>query len=292
MNPVLDWGDPHRINADLHCHSVQSDGVLNPEELAQRAAEQGVQIWSLTDHDEVSGVARARAAAKAHGLAFVAGVEISVTCMAQTVHIVGLNVDETHPALLNGLESVREGRNARAQDMGHQLAKAGIHGAYEGALKYVGNPALVSRTHFARYLVDQGVCSDVREVFTRFLTPGKPGYVPHDWASLPEAVGWIRAAGGQAVIAHPGRYSLSPLQLDALIDWFKALGGEGIEVVTGSHTVDEYKSFARKALRCGLKASRGSDFHGPNESHVNLGQLPDLPDGCVPIWDNWSHRFQ
>lgn len=284
----IDWSDPHLINADLHCHSTTSDGTLEPEELAARAAANGVQIWSLTDHDEVGGLARAAAAAKQHNLIFVPGVEISVTWSAVTLHIVGLNVDYQDSPLSRGLASVRSGRTERALEMSRQLERAGIENVYEGALKYVGNPNLISRTHFARCLVERKICSDIREVFERFLTPGKPGYVPHEWASLKEAVEWILDSNGQPVIAHPGRYSLNPMQMDELIDQFVRLGGVGIEVVTGSHTTDQYSTYARKSVRSGLKASRGSDFHGPEESRVNLGELPRLPDGCVPIWDNWS----
>ena len=284
----INWDDPHSINADLHCHSVVSDGTLTPEELAQRAAENGVRVWSLTDHDEVGGLARAAQAAAKHGLLFVPGVEISVTWSGVTLHIVGLNVDYADSPLADGLASVRSGRTERAQEMSRQLEKVGIEGVYEGALKYVGNPNLISRTHFARCLVERGVCTDFRDVFERFLTPGKPGFVPHEWASLKQSVDWILESNGQAVIAHPGRYDINDMQMDELVDQFVKLGGEGIEVVTGSHTVDQYSRYARRSLRSGLKASRGSDFHGPKESRVNLGELPNLPDGCVPIWDNWG----
>ena len=284
----INWDDPHSINADLHCHSVVSDGTLTPEELAQRAAENGVRVWSLTDHDEVGGLARAAQAAAKHGLLFVPGVEISVTWSGVTLHIVGLNVDYADSPLADGLARVRSGRTERAQEMSRQLEKVGIEGVYEGALKYVGNPNLISRTHFARCLVERGVCTDVRDVFERFLTPGKPGFVPHEWASLKQSVDWILESNGQAVIAHPGRYDINDMQMDELVDQFVKLGGEGIEVVTGSHTVDQYSRYARRSLRSGLKASRGSDFHGPKESRVNLGELPNLPDGCVPIWDNWG----
>lgn len=288
LQHTIDWSDPYDINADLHCHSTTSDGTLSPTELAQRAAANGVQIWSLTDHDELGGLAEAQAAATACGMLFVPGVEISVTWSCTTLHIVGLCVDYIDSPLVEGLASVRAGRTERAMEMGRLLGRVGIDGAYEGALKYVGNPALISRTHFARHLVERGVCTDVRDVFARFLTPGNPGYVPHEWASLPDAVGWILESGGLPVIAHPGRYSLNPLQMDELIDQFVRLGGVGVEVVTGSHTTDQYATFARQSLRSGLKASRGSDFHGPTESRVNLGELPCLPDGCVPIWDNWG----
>lgn len=284
----LTWGDPHQINADLHCHSTVSDGTLSPEELAARAAAAGVQVWSLTDHDEVGGLARAKAAAQAHGMLFIPGVEISVTWAGKTLHIVGLNVKYENSVLEQSLAQVRSGRLERAKEMSRQLEKVGIDGVYEGALKYVGNPNLISRTHFARCLVERKICTDVRDVFARFLTPGRPGYVPHDWASLRESVEWILASDGIPVIAHPGRYDINELQMDELITQFKNLGGVGIEVVTGSHTIDQYTRYARRALLAGLKASRGSDFHGPEESRVNLGELPRLPDGCVPIWDNWA----
>lgn len=284
----INWNDPHLINADLHCHSTVSDGTLSPEELAARAASNGVQIWSLTDHDEVSGLARAKAAAEKNKLLFVPGVEISVTWGGTTLHIVGLNVNFEQHGLIQGLSSIREGRTQRALEMSAQLEKVGVKGVFEGALKYVGNPELISRTHLARCLVERGICTNMREVFERFLIPGKPGYVPHQWASLNQAVQWILDAQGLPVIAHPGRYRLNDMQMDELIKQFVEMGGVGLEVVTGSHTVDQYSKFARRCLNAGLKASRGSDFHGPAESRVNLGELPQLPDGCVPIWDNWE----
>lgn len=287
----LNWKDPHGINADLHCHSTLSDGTLEPEVLARRAAANGVQVWSLTDHDEVEGLARAEKAAQEQGLLFVPGVEVSVTWSRKTLHIVGLNVCFRESPLSEGLNAVRSGRTERALEMSRQLEKIGIEGVFEGALRYVSNPRLISRTHFARCLVERGICANTSDVFSRFLTPGKPGYVPHEWASLAQAIGWIKDSGGVAVIAHPGRYDLSPLQMDELIRQFIELGGTGIEVVTGSHTVDQYKVFARQSLKSGLKASRGSDFHDPDESRVNLGDLPALPDGCIPIWDNWEKIF-
>lgn len=287
----INWNDPHTINADLHCHSILSDGTLTPEELAQRAASNGVQIWSLTDHDEVGGLARAAKAAADLNLIFVPGVEISVTWSAVTLHVVGLNVDYVDSSLAKGLASVRSGRNERALEMSHQLEKVGLENVYQGALNYVGNPNLISRTHFARCLVERKVCADIREVFERFLTPGKPGYVPHEWASLRQAVEWILNSNGLPVLAHPGRYDLNSIQMDELVEQFVKLGGVGLEVVTGSHTPDQYVTYARKSMRSGLKASRGSDFHGPLESRVNLGELPRLPDGCVPIWDNWGSLF-
>ncbi len=281
-------GFKRMLNIDLHCHSTVSDGVLPPAAVAARASANGVDVWALTDHDEVSGVAAARAAAAAHGMRYVAGVEISITWGGETVHIVGLQIDETNPALMQGLAATRSGRVQRGHEMAQQLAAAGIPDAFQGALKYVGNPLLMSRTHFARYLVERGICRDIPEVFRNYLAEGKPGYVPHRWATLTEATDWIRGAGGIAVIAHPGRYRFSDLAQGALFDEFKQLGGTAIEVVTGSHTPEQYESYARVAKHYGFLASRGSDFHGPGESRIDLGQLPPLPDSLTPVWHNWQ----
>jgi len=273
------------INADLHCHSVVSDGTLTPEQLAERAKANGVQLWALTDHDELGGQQRARDAASALNLDYLAGVEISVTWMGQTIHIVGLGIDADHLGILEGLRRTREGRGDRAQMMAEQLAKVGIPGAYEGALHYAGNHQLISRTHFARFLVEQGICKNTEHVFKNYLVEDKPGYVPHMWATLDDAVAWIKAAGGVAVIAHPGRYSrLNAMQMDELYKHFKDIGGLAIEVITGSHSPDQYQTFGKIAQQYGFLASRGSDFHDPNESHIDLGNLPLLPDHLKPVW--------
>lgn len=284
MNPLQ--------NADLHCHSTVSDGTLSPEDLAARASGNGVQLWALTDHDEISGQHRAAAAAKAQGMRYLTGTEISVTFIGQTVHIVGLGFDADDIQLREGLRRTRGGREERAMEMSEGLAKVGIQGAYEGALKFVGNPELISRTHFARFLVESGVCKETSEVFRKYLTEGKPGFVPHRWASLKDAVGWITGAGGMAIIAHPARYKFTPNEEFALFTEFKALGGQGVEVVTGSHTVAEYATYADTAREFGLAASRGSDFHSPDESHTELGTLPFLPANLTPVWDVLASRIQ
>jgi predicted metal-dependent phosphoesterase TrpH len=272
------------LNADLHCHSVVSDGTLTPEALAERAKANGVTLWALTDHDELGGQQRAKAAASAINLDYLAGVEISVTWMGQTIHIVGLGIDANHQGIIEGLRSTRAGRGNRAKLMAEQLLKVGIPGAYEGALHFAGNHDLISRTHFARYLVEQGVCKDTEHVFKNYLVEDKPGYVPHMWAKLDDAVSWIKSAGGVAVIAHPGRYNFNAMQMDELYKHFKELGGLGIEVITGSHSPDQYKTYAKIAQQYGFLASRGSDFHDPNESHIDLGTLPYLPDHLTPVW--------
>ncbi|MBS0430718.1 MAG: PHP domain-containing protein [Proteobacteria bacterium] len=280
------------LNADLHCHSVVSDGTLTPEELAVRAQANGVELWALTDHDEVGGQHRAAAAARAAGMAYLTGTEISVTFCNETVHIVGLGFDADNAEMTQGLYDTRGGRGKRAQEMAEQLAQVGIRGAYEGALRFVGNPELISRTHFARFLVEQGHCKDTSEVFRKFLTEGKPGYVPHRWANLKDAIRWINDAGGMAVIAHPGRYKFTANEEYALFTEFKAHGGRAVEVVTGSHTPAEYVEYADKALEFGLAASRGSDFHSPDESHCDLGKLPVLPGKLTPVWELLADRIQ
>ena len=272
------------LNADLHCHSVVSDGTLTPEALALRAQENGVQIWALTDHDEVGGQSRARTAAQDLGMRYISGVEISVSWANQTLHIVGLGIDENNPQLIQGLYDTRNGRTNRAKAISAELEKIGIQNAYSGALRFVGNPELISRTHFARHLVESGVCASTEEVFQNYLVAGKPGFVDHVWANLADAIQWITGAGGIAIIAHPGRYRYSDLQKEELYAQFKDLGGKGIEVVTGSHTPEEYAIFAKVAQRYGFLASRGSDFHSPDESDIDLGCLPNLPAPLRPVW--------
>jgi predicted metal-dependent phosphoesterase TrpH len=277
----------HSLNADLHSHSLASDGALSPRDLVHRAQRQGVELFALTDHDTVDGLAQAQAAARESGQRFVAGVEISVTWSGRTVHVVGLGIDPADASLRAGLESVRSGRMARAREMGEQLAAIGIDGAFEGALALAGNPDLVSRTHFARYLVSTGQCADTRQVFRRYLAEGLPGYVPHRWATLADAVRWILVAGGTAVIAHPGRYKFDATRMTELLAEFKELGGEALEVATSNHGAHEARRFARQAQAFGFEASRGSDFHSPADGDVEIGRVERLPSSLKPVW----HRF-
>lgn len=281
------------LDYDLHCHSIVSDGLLSPAEVVARAAERGVKFLALTDHDDTDGLAEAAAAAAQHGMQFINGVEISVSWRTHTLHIVGLHIDPAYAPLVEGLRMIRSGRGARAQLMAESLARSGIGGALEGAYRYVSNPGLIGRTHFARFLVESGHCKDVRSVFRNFLVKGKPGYVPHQWATLPDAISWIRGSGGVAVLAHPGRYTagrkaMGQKTLRELLGEFVELGGQGIEVVSGSHTPEQYAEFARYAKEFGLLASCGSDFHGPGESYRDLGRLPDFPLDCHPVWQAWE----
>lgn len=275
------------MNVDLHCHSNVSDGALPPAEVARRAARNGVEVWALTDHDQLEGLPEAREAALAAGMRFVEGVEISVTWRGNTIHVVGLRVDPENDALAAGLAVVRGGRLERARRIAAELKDAGIEGAFEGALRHAENPAMVSRTHFARHLAQVGAVEDMKDAFGRYLVPGKPGYVPHQWAALADAVHWIRGAGGQAVLAHPGRYGLSAGAMDALLREFRDAGGEAIEVVTGSHSPDQYRHFGALAAQYHFAASRGSDFHGPQEG-AEFGSLPPLDPALRPVWRDWA----
>jgi predicted metal-dependent phosphoesterase TrpH len=272
---------------DLHSHSTCSDGVLTPSALVQRAAERGVQVLALTDHDEVAGLDEAHAAAREAGITLISGTEVSVTWQNETVHVVGLRVDHSNRDLDAGLAAVRSGRDSRAKRIGEALAAAGIPDAFESALAYVTSERLVSRTHFARFLVEAGHVRDINDAFRRYLGSGKPGYVPHAWASLQQAVGWIRTAGGQAVIAHPGRYKLSESAMRELLGEFRDLGGDALEVVSPSHTPRQFAEYARLARAFGLTCSCGTDFHAPSESRFDFGDLPDLPRGSEPVWRGW-----
>lgn len=275
------------IAYDLHTHSSASDGTLAPAELVRRAAGAGVDVLALTDHDTTEGLAEAGRAAAAAGIRLINGVEVSVTWNAMTIHVVGLGFDRDNSALQQGLVCLREFRDWRAVEIGRRLEKAGIAGAFDGARRYSGG-RLISRTHFARYLVEQGHAATVRDVFRKFLLRNKPGHVSGRWAALEDAVRWITQAGGQAVIAHPARYGLTRTKLRRLIGEFRECGGEGIEVVSGSHNRDECYTMARHARDSGMLASAGSDYHGPENPYVDLGRLMPLPDGTRPVWSRWE----
>jgi predicted metal-dependent phosphoesterase TrpH len=272
---------------DLHCHSTRSDGLLSPADVVRRAAERGVDVVALTDHDEVAGLDEAQSAARDAGIGIVEGSELSVTWQGTTIHVLGLGIDGRNGALSQALQTVREGRDARARRIGESLAQAGIDDAYDGARAYVTSERLISRTHFARHLIDKGHARDMKDAFSRFLTSGHPGHVPHAWPTLAEAVRWINGAGGQAIIAHPGRYKLSQRDLRALVQEFRDLGGAGLEIVSPSHTSAQYDAFARLGRVFGLKGSCGSDFHGPGESRFDFGDVAALPPGVDPIWSGW-----
>ena len=275
---------------DLHSHSTASDGTMSPAGLVEHAARQGVDVLALTDHDTTDGVEEASAAARRLGLRLVPGVEISVTWNRRTIHVVGLGIDPDCGALRDGLAGLRRYRRWRAEEIGRRLERAGVKGALAGARRFAGGSS-IGRIHFARYLVEQGHAQEMGQVFKRFLVKGKPGYVAGEWATLGQATEWICAAGGMAVIAHPARYRLSATQLRRLIGEFRENGGVGIEVVSSSHSRDDCFAMALHARRAGLLASCGSDYHGPDNPRAELGRIPALPNGCLPVWESPRWRL-
>ena len=284
-------------NFDLHNHTIASDGLLTSRALIDLAVASGCDAVALTDHDTTDGLFEAGEAAKENNLRFIRGVEISVTWPRSatggdphpdikpiTIHIVGLGIDPANPVLANGLETIRAGRMTRARLMGEDFSRVGIDGLFEDAFDIAENKTMIGRTHFARALAARGLVKSVGKAFERYLTFGRPGYVTHQWATLADAVSWIRAAGGVAVVAHPGRYKLSRAEMHLLMNDFKAAGGRAIEVITGSHQPHQYREFGALAREMGFLASRGSDYHGPGESHFPPGKLPLLPADLTPVW--------
>lgn len=272
---------------DLHCHSNVSDGLLSPAELMSHAAENNVQAIALTDHDDIAGLSEASITAKSLNIIFINGVEISVTWKKRTLHIVGLNFDKDNKLLFQGLKKIRDGRYKRAQLMADGLGMAGIQGAMDGAKSYAKN-STIGRIHFAQFLVAQGYAKDISAVFKKFLTHGKPGYVDHEWISLEESIRLINGAGGDAIIAHPGRYDMGNKLYPKLFQEFKDLGGTGVEVMSGSQDPSQANYFSKLAANYNLFSSCGSDFHGKGISHRALGNVRSLPNDSIPIWTKWD----
>jgi 3',5'-nucleoside bisphosphate phosphatase len=273
---------------DLHSHSNISDGLLSPTELVGHAAAHGVKVLALTDHDDIGGLAEAQQAAVQHGIQLVNGVEISVTWKKRTLHVVGLNFNPLDTTLMKSLATVRQNRIDRAKQMALGLEKAGIYGSFEAASSYA-QQSILTRMHFARFLVERQYAKDAKSVFKKYLIKGKPGFVDHEWMSLESALNLIISSGGVAVLAHPGRYDIRRTNMLLLLEEFRGLGGAAIEVVTGSHTAAQYVEYAKYAQLFGLKASLGSDYHGRGISFMEMGRLPALPSNCVPVWHDWPH---
>ncbi|VAW79212.1 FIG00031715: Predicted metal-dependent phosphoesterases (PHP family) [hydrothermal vent metagenome] len=276
------------IRYDLHSHSTASDGTLNPTALLERARAADLDVLALTDHDTLAGIAEADIAAQEAGLFLIPGVEISVSWRNMTIHVLGLNVNPGYQPLLDGLVTLQEHRIWRAEEIARKLEKNGIAGALAGAKKHCKGKIL-SRTHFAHFLVEAGRATSIRDVFKHFLVRGKPGFVGGEWASMEDALRWIIEAGGLPVIAHPARYGLTRTKLERLVDEFREAGGVGLEVVSGSQSRDETLHMAAVTRTKKMFASCGSDYHGPEKPWVDLGRLRELPDGCTPIWhaDSW-----
>ena len=269
---------------DLHCHSCISDGTLTPAELVRRAAGRGVRRLALTDHDTVAGLPEAHAEGVARGVQVIPGVELSTGWAKRTIHVLGLGFDPDAPALRAGLAHLATLRHERAERIAHSLDRAGVPGALEGAGALARGPSL-GRTHFARFLERHLGLRHLGEVYRRYLVPNRPGHVAVNWPALEEAVGWIRAAGGIAVLAHPGRYRLTKTKLRELIAAGQGAGMEGIEVASGRSTPAEIGWLADVARRHGLLASAGSDFHSHEMPWIDLGRLKPLPDDLPRVLD-------
>jgi len=271
---------------DLHLHSTASDGVLDPAALVAHVAACGVGLMALTDHDTVAGVEAAANAARSAGIGFVAGVEVSARWRGRTIHVLGLAVDSTDSRLAAGLASQQALREQRAERIAARLDAAGAPGsAALASIRAAGS--LPTRTHFARALVAAGVSADAGAAFERWLGRGRPGSVPSEWPELHETTSWILAAGGEAAIAHPLRYLLSGGARRELCTEFRAAGGHGVEVVTGSAGPAQREQAISLAVRCGLEGSVGSDFHDPAVPWNPPGRLAKLPDSIRPIWSDF-----
>lgn len=268
---------------DLHCHSNASDGQLTPTELLDLAAAQSIQRLALTDHDTVAGLAEAGTAAARHGIELIPSVELSVSWERRTLHVVGLQIDTQAPALVAGLAKLQDARQERAQAMAARIEKAGVADAW-GRLQTITSGAQPTRTHMARLLVECGLVKDMKQAFKRYLAAGKPAYVRAEWASLREAIHWIHAAGGLAVLAHPMRYPMTANWRERALRAFKEAGGDAMEVCSGACLRPEVEQATRLAQKFELLASAGSDFHGPEQHWLQLGRLAPLPPALTPVW--------
>ncbi|ROO26837.1 phosphoesterase [Salinisphaera orenii MK-B5] len=270
---------------DLHAHSTRSDGRLTPGTLVARAAEAGVTTFALTDHDTTDGLADARAAADAHGMCFVNGVEISVTWQRRTLHIVGLAFDVDDAGLGAGLARLQHTRRERAERIAHKLEKCGVADALPRAQALAGD-GQITRPHFARLLIEDGVCRDNAQAFKRHLRPGRDAHVAVEWAPLEDAVAWIQGAGGIAVLAHPFGYGFSAVWRQRAIAAFAQAGGDALEISTGTTDRQQEITAARNAAQHGLAGSLGSDFHAPEQFWLGLGRLRALPGDLPAVWQD------
>jgi 3',5'-nucleoside bisphosphate phosphatase len=272
---------------DLHCHSTASDGALSPQDLVRRAKQYGVTHLALTDHDTVAGVAEAQIAAEMEGINLITGIEFSTTWQSHCLHIVGLNLDPSHSLIAEGSHAIQTIRNERAEKISGKLEKKRILGAFESVKQAAGN-GMITRTHFAEFLLSQGYVTTLQGAFDHYLGEGKPGYVSTHWPGLEEVINWITASGGIAVLAHPMRYKLTGSWMRRLLMEFKEMGGLSIEVVSGRNNPEEINTLAHYAKQFDLAGSAGSDFHNPKNIWVELGRLNPMPDIVKPVW----HLFE
>jgi len=274
------------MKIDLHNHSYYSDGVLSPSEVVRLAKEQGCDVFALTDHDTTDGLAEAQQQADEIGLNLVHGVEVSAMWSNMTVHIVGLGVDIENKTLQAGLKQHQEFRQVRAEKMARGLGGAGVFNAMEKT-QAIAKKGMITRTHFAQMLVQEGVCKDMRSVFKRFLTGKKPGGVGGKWAQFDEVIEWIHAAGGKAVLAHPLRYRMTNTKVKRTMSDLATNGCDGVEVVTGSSNADEITLISQWARELDLLASSGSDYHGWPNQRIHIGHLQAMPNVNKTVWRDW-----
>lgn len=272
---------------DLHCHSTASDGRLTPEELVAAAAKEGVRLLALTDHDTMDGLPAAQASAQTCGITLVPGVEISARLNQRTLHIVGLNVNPQTPTLCAGLAELQQQRRQRAQTIAAKLERLGVGDALQRAT-LLARGGQITRTHFARLLVDAGVCKSLQQTFKRYLGAGKAAYAAAQWVPMAQAIEWIEAAGGIAVLAHPMQYRLSATAHRRMLEGFREAGGRALEVCSGNSQPADVQRCADDARHYGLLGSVGSDFHGPEQYWLRLGGAPPLPDDITPVWSRFS----
>ncbi|ELY4663399.1 PHP domain-containing protein [Cronobacter muytjensii] len=273
---------------DLHSHTTASDGLLTPEQLVHRAVEMGIHTLAITDHDTTAGLPAAHQEIARAGLALrlIDGVEISTLWENHEIHIVGLGIDIAHPAMIAFLEEQARRRTQRAERIAERLEKARIPGALEGARR-LADGGVVTRGHFARFLIEDGRANNMADVFKHYLARGKTGYVPPQWCTIEQAIDVIHHSGGQAVVAHPGRYQLSAKWLKRLLSAFAQAGGDAMEVAQCQQAPNERNQLASYAVQFGLLASQGSDFHQPCP-WIELGRRLWLPEGLTPVWHRWS----
>ncbi len=274
---------------DLHCHSTASDGRLAPADVVARAADAGVTLLALTDHDSIDGIAEARVAAAEADIELIAGTEISASWQKRTLHVVGLGIDTESDVLKAGLAEHQQMRVARAEKMAAKLEKAGLSNAAERAASMTAD-GQITRTHFARLLVEDGLVKDMNGAFKKYLKPGKPGYVGSDWCELEDVIRWIHAAGGKAVLAHPFGYNMTASWRRRMLSAFSEEGGDAMEVCCGNSTADEITQATKDADAYELMGSIGSDFHGPDQHWLALGKVQSLPKSVQPVWTTLSQR--
>ena len=271
------------MKADLHNHSYYSDGVLSPAEVVRLACQAECDLFSLTDHDTTDGIAEAQLEADSLNLKLVNGVEISALWGNMAIHILGLGIDINNDILQTGLEHNQKLRKERAEKIALGLWRSGIKDALEKTQSF-SKTDMLTRTHFAQMLISEGYCKDMKAVFRRYLTGKKPGGVRVEWKEFDEIVHWIHAAGGKALIAHPFRYRMTHTKIQTMLNDFKCVLGDGIEVVTGTSSDEEIQLGSQWAGKYNLLATCGSDFHGWPNQRVRIGNLRDLPDPEKAIW--------